>query len=44
MSERTLDIFTNDRKVGTLREENDLWRFDYKPASGKPAPASRLRS
>ena len=32
MSERALDIFINDRKIGTLREANDLWKFDYEQA------------
>jgi serine/threonine-protein kinase HipA len=32
MSERVLDIFINDRKIGTLSEENDLWKFNYEPA------------
>ena len=31
MSERTLIAYINDREVGTLREENDLWGFDYAP-------------
>jgi serine/threonine-protein kinase HipA len=32
MSERALDVFINDRTVGTLLEENDLWKFVYDPA------------
>lgn len=32
MSGRTLDVFINERKVGTLREENDIWTLDYEPA------------
>lgn len=29
MPERQLDVFINARQVGTLREENDIWSFDY---------------
>ena len=32
MSERTLDVFVNDRKIGTLGEADDVWKFDYDPA------------
>jgi serine/threonine-protein kinase HipA len=28
---RTLAVYLNDRRVGTLGETNDLWRFDYDP-------------
>src|SRR5437016_4001634 len=26
---RTLTAYLNDRRVGTLNEDNDLWRFEY---------------
>lgn len=29
---RTLSVFLNSQKVGTLAEGDDLWRFDYEPA------------
>lgn len=29
MSVRQLDVLVNDELVGTLREENDLWQFEY---------------
>ena len=29
MSERALDVFINDRKIGVLSEDNDLWMFTY---------------
>lgn len=32
MNERVLDVFINDRKIGTLHEENDLWKFEYEHA------------
>lgn len=32
MSERTLDVFVNDRKIGALGESGDVWRFEYDPA------------
>lgn len=28
---RTLNVFLNDRRIGTLSEGNDLWRFEYDP-------------
>lgn len=31
MSSRFLQAYINDRLVGTLREENSLWAFDYDP-------------
>lgn len=31
MTMRTLDVFINERHVGSLREENGLWAFDYDP-------------
>lgn len=31
MNQRALDVFVNDRQVGTLREEDDLWQFAYDP-------------
>lgn len=31
MAERQLNVFINERLVGTLREANDLWVFDYDP-------------
>jgi serine/threonine-protein kinase HipA len=32
MTERILEVFINDRKIGALHEANDLWRFDYEQA------------
>lgn len=29
MSTRTLNVYFNDRKIGVLAEENDLWQFTY---------------
>lgn len=31
MAERSLEVFINARLVGVLREENDIWAFDYAP-------------
>jgi serine/threonine-protein kinase HipA len=32
MADRQLNVFINEHLVGTLREANDLWAFDYDPA------------
>lgn len=32
MSTRVLDVCINNGLIGTLSEENDVWRFDYEPA------------
>lgn len=32
MSERRLDVWVDDDRVGRLRAEDDLWAFDYDPA------------
>jgi serine/threonine-protein kinase HipA len=32
MKARALDVFVNDRMVGTLREADDVWQFGYDPA------------
>ena len=29
---RSLDVYLNEHKVGALREQNNLWAFDYDPA------------
>jgi serine/threonine-protein kinase HipA len=29
MAGRQLDVWSNDRRIGTLSEADDLWRFDY---------------
>ena len=31
MPDRQLDVWSNDQRVGSLREADDLWRFDYDP-------------
>lgn len=31
MADRQLDVWSNDERVGSLREAEDLWRFDYDP-------------
>lgn len=31
MPDRQLDVWSNDHRVGSLREADDLWRFDYDP-------------
>lgn len=31
MADRQLDVWSNDQRVGSLREAEDLWRFDYAP-------------
>jgi serine/threonine-protein kinase HipA len=28
---RTLNTYLNERRVGTLREGDDLWSFEYDP-------------
>lgn len=32
MAGRQLEVWSNERHVGTLQDENDLWRFDYDDA------------
>lgn len=29
MSARQLEVLVNDQLIGHLREENDLWQFEY---------------
>lgn len=31
MAERRLDVWSCDQRVGSLKEADDLWRFDYAP-------------